>query len=336
VSHLTLSLVDVFEFSCSIQQLPYKIAPGLDQDFPRLQRRVFTCLPVTSNSRTKRLKARDPPQRRRVAFLPNPTAIFMRIVSKAAFLFLIWPISLMAQDQVAPDQPLPPVQSPTQDVGAQSFAPPSGTTTSPSSAPIQNPVPEQTKPAFLYVHPSKPNRTTVWTGYAPALDVSAGLSVTSLALPSSGHAVLGGVDASIATDSGKHFGAKLDLSYQRSPNVYHSGRPMDMLSYLIGPVFYPSNGRLLSTSVHLLVGGARVAGPVPSENGTLSLAHVHYPAWAAGGGVEYRLSPAFGFRVSVDYLQTHFYNSSGAVRRQNDIRIVNSFVYYLGKSIRNP
>jgi hypothetical protein len=256
----------------------------------------------------------------------------MRTVLKAAFLFLIWPVSVMAQDQVASDQSVPPIQS----MGAQNFTPPPGITTSLNPAPIQNPVLVQTGPALLYVRPSKPHPATVWAGYAPALHVSAGFSVTSLALPSSGRAVLGGVDASIATDSGKHFGAKLDLSYQRSPNVYHSGRPMDVLSYLIGPVLYPSNNGSLSTSVHLLFGGARVSGPFPNSSGGLSLGHVHYPAWAAGGGVEYRLSPAFGFRVSVDYLRTHFYNFSGAVRGQNDIRIVNSFVYYLGKSIRNP
>ena len=266
----------------------------------------------------------------------------MRTVLKAGFLFLIWPISVMAQDQVTPDQVTPDQVAPdqlvpsVQGIGAQNFTPPAGVTTSSSPAPIQNPVLEQTKRALLYVHPSKPNRTTIWTGYAPALHVSAGFSVTSLGLPSSGRAVLGGVDASIATDSGKHFGAKLDLNYQRTPNVYHTGRPMDVFSYLIGPVLYPSNGRVLSTSVHVLFGGARVAGPFSSGNGTISLGRVTYPAWAAGGGVEYRLSPAFGFRVSVDYLRTHFYNFSGAVRGQNDIRIVNSFVYYLGKSIRNP
>jgi hypothetical protein len=63
--------------------------------------------------------------------------------------------------------------------------------------------------------------------------------------------------------------------------------------------------------------------------------HVHYPAWAFGGGAEYSISPAFAFRVSIDYLHTHFYNSSGAVRGQNDLRVVNSFVYYLGASSRH-
>jgi hypothetical protein len=260
----------------------------------------------------------------------------MKTSLKVAFLFLIWPVSLMAQDQVNPDQVAPDRSAPSlQPTGAQDFAPPPETVTPASPAPIQNPVLEQTKP-LLYVHPPKPSVATVWAGYAPAVNVSAGFSVTSVALPSSGRAVLGGVDAGFATDSGKHFGAKVDLSYERTANVYHTGRPMDMLSYLIGPVFYPTNGGVLSTSVHALFGGALVTGTLPNGFGGLNIGHVNYPALAVGGGVEYRLSPAFGFRVSVDYMRTHFYDFSGVVRGQNDVRIVNSFVYYLGKSIRNP
>jgi hypothetical protein len=65
----------------------------------------------------------------------------------------------------------------------------------------------------------------------------------------------------------------------------------------------------------------------------LTVGHVHYPAWTVGGGAEYRLSPAFGFRFGVDYLRTHYYDATGVVRGQNDIRIVNSLVYYLGAPI---
>jgi hypothetical protein len=254
----------------------------------------------------------------------------MRIVLKIAFSLLILPVSVVAQDHVVSDQSASPVQS----TGLQDFVPASEMPALPSSTPIRIPVLVQPTSAFIYVPPRK-QTPTVAAGYSPALNVSTGFSVVSLGLPSSGRAVLSGVNASIATDSGRRFGVKLDLSYERAPNVYHSGRPMDVFSYLIGPVFYPPNGNLLSTYVHLLVGGARVAGPFPNETGTLNLGHVNYPAWALGGGAEYRLSPAFGFRVNVDYLQTHFYNFSGAVRPQNDIRIVNSLVYYLGKPLRN-
>jgi hypothetical protein len=139
----------------------------------------------------------------------------------------------------------------------------------------------------------------------------------------------------VSTDSGKRYGAKLDLGYERAPNVYSNGHPMGVFSYLFGPVFYLSNGALLSTHAHLLFGGARVAGPFPNGNGGLNIGYVNQPAWAFGGGAEYRLSPAFAFRVGVDYLRTHFYNSSGAVRGQNDIRIINSLVYYPGNPIRS-
>jgi hypothetical protein len=95
-------------------------------------------------------------------------------------------------------------------------------------------------------------------------------------------------------------------------------------------MFFPSNGTLLTTYVDALFGGARVAGPIPNGTGGFNGAHVQYPAWAFGGGAEYRLSPTFAFRVGVDYLHTYFYNSSQAIHGNNDLRIVNSVVYYFG------
>jgi hypothetical protein len=174
----------------------------------------------------------------------------------------------------------------------------------------------------------------IFAGYVPVFNVSAGYSVTSVGLPTSGRAALNGFNLSISADSGRRIGAKLDLGYARAPSVFNSGHRMDMLSYLVGPVFSISNHHSLSTYAELLAGGARVAGPVSSGNGALITGYAHYPAWAFGGGAEYALSPAFGFRVSLDYLHTHFFNSSGAVRGQNDLRVVNSFVYYVGESLR--
>jgi hypothetical protein len=261
----------------------------------------------------------------------------MRRVSKIAFSFLIWPISLMAQDHPPTGQPPSPTQSPA---GPQGFAPSSDSTTTASPPPLQIPVLVQPAPAFLYMRPIRqtPVRQTpvpVAAGYAPLLNISGGFSVTSLGTPSAGRAVLSGMNFSISRDSGKWLGAKLDLSYARAPNVFHTGYRMEAISYLVGPVFYPSSGNSLSTYAHVLVGGARVSGPFANANGGLSMGYVNYPAWAFGGGAEYRISPAFGFRVGVDYLRTHFVNSSRAVRGQNDVRIVNSFVYYFGKSVRN-
>lgn len=167
-------------------------------------------------------------------------------------------------------------------------------------------------------------------GYGPVFNVSTGYSVTSLGTPSSGRVVLNGINASFSADGGKRFGATLDLDYAQASNILNSGHHTSTFSYLVGPIILLSNGNRLSTYAHLFVGGARVAGPLPSANGGLSMGRVHYPAWAAGGCAEYRLSPAFGLRVNIDYMHTYFYNSSQAVRGQNSLRVVNSLVYYLG------
>jgi opacity protein-like surface antigen len=141
---------------------------------------------------------------------------------------------------------------------------------------------------------------------------------------------LSGADVSLCARSDARFGAKVDLGYSRALSVLKTGHGADVLTYLAGPMFFPSNGNLLTTYVDALFGGARVAGPIPNGAGGFNGAHVQYPAWAFGGGAEYRLSPSLAFRVSVDYLHTHFYNSSQAIRGQNDLRIVNSIVYYFG------
>jgi hypothetical protein len=244
----------------------------------------------------------------------------MRILLKITLPLLLWPISAMAQGPPPSDQPDPHGQS---SPGAQGLVPSSDPTTAADPASVQIPVPAQ----FIHFQPMKNPRPA---GYAPLLNFSAGYAATNLGIPSAGSVPLSGVNVSVSADSGKRFGAKLDLGYARASNVASTGHPMDEISYLAGPVVYPWRGNLLSTYAHFLAGGARVAGPFSSINGVVELGHVHYPAMAFGGGVEYRLSPAFGFRLGVDYLRTHFYDPAGAVRGQNDFRVVNSIVYYPG------
>jgi len=186
----------------------------------------------------------------------------------------------MAQDHPPPGQPPSPTQSPA---GPQGFGPSSNTTTTPSPTPGEIPVLVQPAPAFLYMRPIKkpPLRQTpvpIAAGHAPLLNISGGFSVTSLGTPSGGRAVLSGMNFSLSRDSGKWLGAKLDLSYARAPNVFHTGYRMEAISYLVGPVFYPSSGDSLSTYAHVLVGGARVSGPFPNGMGGLSIGYVNYPA----------------------------------------------------------
>lgn len=256
----------------------------------------------------------------------HPLQIPMRAVLKTTFLFLIWPTLAMAQDPPPVDPPPSPAaqtSSTTNDAASPDSRP------SPSPPPI---TPMSLAPASLYLRTIR--QPPIAPGYAPTFNVSAGYSVTNLRLPYSGSVTLSGVNTTFSADSGNIFGAVVEVGYARSANVAGSGHSMNALTYLAGPVFHVTRGRLLSTSAEVLFGGARIVGPVRNAAGGVDAGHVHYPAWAAGGGVEYQLSPAFGLRVNVDYLRTHFYNSSGAIRGQNDFRVVNSLVYYLKGGVR--
>jgi hypothetical protein len=154
-------------------------------------------------------------------------------------------------------------------------------------------------------------------------------------MPSSGRAALTGLDISLGADSGKRIGAKLNVSYASASNVFSSGHHADVLSYLFGPVFSLWSNDSISTYAHVMAGGARVAGTFPNASGGLSAGYVHHPAVSFGGSAEYRLSPAFGFRVTIDCLHAHFFDAAGAIRGQNDLRVVNSIVYYIGEPIRS-
>jgi hypothetical protein len=250
--------------------------------------------------------------------------LVMQFALKMALCFLIAPILVMAQDPPPSGRPDGYGQS---LAVTEEVAPLSNTTTDPSHLAIRIPVPAES-PALLSLRP--PRQSSVAAGYASAFSLSAGYSVTALGIPSAGRATLTGMNVGISVDSASRFAAKLDLGYAIAPNALNTGHRLDVFSYLVGPVLRLSNSNRLSTYAHLFVGGARVAGPFQSANSGLITGYVHYPAWAGGGGAEYHFSNTLGFRVSVDYLHTHFFNPSGAVRGQNGLRVVNSIVYYPG------
>jgi hypothetical protein len=230
---------------------------------------------------------------------------------------LLYPAAVLAQTSTAAPDPVALQSAPQTQDAVLATAP----------AEVWIPVSRQV-PAVAILRPF--TRTPAPAGNAPEFNVSAGYSVTNLALPSSNGVALSGTDVSLSTRSAARFGAKVDIGYSRAMSVLNSGHGADALTYLAGPVFSPSNGNLLTTYVEALFGGARVAGPFPNGTGGFHAGHVQYPAWAFGGGAEYRLSPSLAFRVSVDYLHTYFYNSSQAIHGQNSFRVVNSIVYYFG------
>ena len=168
----------------------------------------------------------------------------------------------------------------------------------------------------------------VAAGMSPAISVSAGYSYLSLSSPASTRIWLNGADVSATADFSRHIGVRADLGYVRASNVLGSANHADVLSYLGGPVLYPTRHRRLVTYAHALIGGARVTGAIPSTGGGFSSGFVNKLSWAFGVGAESRVSSSIALRVGADFLHTAYFDSSGIIRGQANLRIVGSVVYY--------
>ena len=145
---------------------------------------------------------------------------------------------------------------------------------------------------------------------------------------------LHGADASF-TMWFSRMGIKADVGYARASNVLGTGKHSDVLSYLAGPVFHPTTRRNFDTYVHVLVGGARVSGPIMANGGLILLGgwSTGY-AWAVGGGAEYWLTDSMAVRTGADYLRTAYYDSSLVVRGQGNLRTTATVIYYFGMQRR--
>jgi opacity protein-like surface antigen len=80
-----------------------------------------------------------------------------------------------------------------------------------------------------------------------------------------------------------------------------------------------------------LFGGARESGVNFDSSGRPATGWVNRFAWAAGGGVQYRLTPSFSVRLGADYLRTSFFNSNLAIEGQSNLRTAASLVYTFGE-----
>lgn len=158
-------------------------------------------------------------------------------------------------------------------------------------------------------------------------DIAVGYSYMNLSF--SGKRVnLSGVDASATINFNPSWGVNLDSNYVRAGRDIESGHSSYVLSGLMGPVFVPAqyhNTRLL---VRALAGMSLVDGSVRVND-------VYYRgwqsrfSWAIGTGIERNLSTSFAVRFNVDYLRTHFLNSTATVQPQNGIRLGANFVFRL-------
>jgi hypothetical protein len=163
----------------------------------------------------------------------------------------------------------------------------------------------------------------------PRYDVSAGYSYVNMQVPNVGRVNLNGLDVSGHVDFNRYWGATIESNYARSSNLFDTGHQGYVLSFLGGPVFYPIEYRKTAVFVHALVGAGLVDGAVPVT--VLSYFHGWQDrfAYAFGGGVERSIAGPLAMRVGGDYLRTSFYNATGAVEPQNNLRVTVSLVFRL-------
>lgn len=182
---------------------------------------------------------------------------------------------------------------------------------------------------FLFCAVNASAQVAAPAGRAQSLDVSLGYSYINRADGSSSRVSLNGVDGSATLRLVTRLAIKADLGYARSAGgVLGAPTYNGVLNYMAGPVFYPAVGRKFDTYVQTLLGGARVSGAERLNGGSVIGGWVAGFAWAAGGGVDYRLSDSFGLRAGVDYLRAEYFNPSFRIQGQNDVRATASLVYF--------
>ena len=184
---------------------------------------------------------------------------------------------------------------------------------------------------FLVLVPIANAQSPVFAGVAPSMEAGIGYSYLNVDVPSQNRIAMNGVDATFSINFQRSFGIKFDLGYDRAFNVFDTNYHADLLTYMAGPVFYPIRRRKFSVYTQLLLGGARQTGVNFDASGATSTGWVNRLAWAAGGGVQYRLTSSFSVRLGADYMRTSFFNSNNAIEGQNNVRSAVSLVYTFGE-----
>ena len=168
------------------------------------------------------------------------------------------------------------------------------------------------------------------TGIGPEIEAHGGFEYIGMQVPSASNVPMYGADSGLTVGVTHHLGVRLDVGYARASNVFDTGHHSDVLTYMAGPVIYPVRTRKASPYVELLMGGARVTGPIPDGQGGFYRGYANDLAWAGGGGMEIRSTPEFALRLGADYLRTKYFDSNGLLTGQGNLRGVVSFTFYLG------
>jgi hypothetical protein len=165
------------------------------------------------------------------------------------------------------------------------------------------------------------------TGTGPMFTTSLGYSYMSVPIPSATRIDMNGVSASATVDFRSRFGAKVDVNYVRQANVFGTGHHGDVLTYMVGPMFYPVSNDRWVVYVQALAGGTRSTGVVPNSTGGFDTAFADALGFAVGAGIERSLFSTFAIRTEADYMYTSFADATAALKGQSDLRFTGSLVY---------
>jgi len=141
-----------------------------------------------------------------------------------------------------------------------------------------------------------------------------------------------GLTSEMSLDLSPKVGVEAEVGYLRASNVFGTGRHSDILTYLAGPIWYPTR-RGFQPYVHGLVGLARVTGPFPVgplANEELAHGMANKLAWELGTGVEFRLHGPMRVRIGADYLHSAYYGPLLQIRGQSNVRMTATIEYVFG------
>jgi opacity protein-like surface antigen len=147
---------------------------------------------------------------------------------------------------------------------------------------------------------------------APKLDAFAGYSMLKFD-GESRH----GWEASLAWNAFGKLGFVADLSG-------HYKAEFDDLTFMGGPR-YALHGDKLTPFVHVLAGGLRDRASISVLGVTISESNTHF-AWAAGGGLSFRISSRWDIRAQADYLSVKIEDQS-----EGDLRFAAGVAYRFGR-----
>ncbi len=141
---------------------------------------------------------------------------------------------------------------------------------------------------------------------------------------------MNGIDSGFTIDFTRRFGLEGDFGYVRHYNVFTSTHSADLLTYMGGGIFYLHRSKKFNVYARGLFGGSRETGVNYAASGSLLKGYVGRPAYAAGGGVEYKLDQHIAIRMGAEFMHTTFFNTVGEFVGQNDLRGIATVVYTFG------